>query len=546
MNVISRLASAVLLAFALPLQGLAQTPADPVEHVDLGVYSALRAEGLGHSQVMTFAGDLTDGIGARLTWSPNMRKAYLWSQATLRGLGAANVHLEDIGEDGLSWRQTNAWMRMSSPDAMVFVAQAAPWSVSSHGAVTGRVVRVEIKGDADFAKYRGKLRGKIVFMGEPRPVPMPFDPLASRFTDAQLASGDAQANVKQYYATRKAHLAAMSARIALKTRVDAFLRRESILGLVLESPDGDHGGGTGDLAVDNEDMPGAAQWTVNHRPTYPILVTAAEDFGRVSRLLDKGVDVKVQFLIAAQTAAKREHSYNVVADIPGSDPDLRSQVVIVGAHLDSWAAGTGATDDGAGVAVALEAVRILKAVNARPRRTIRIVLYGGEEEGLFGSNSYVERHLGAVPRSEAPDQRNIPVKGWRAAAGPLRTLPDYAQLSAAYNLDDGSGRIRGVFTGGNPALAAIFRQWIAPLKDLGAATVIDGPDWPADESSFSDIGLPGISLMQDPLDYDSRTHHTNMDVLERLVPADLAQAAVVEAVFLLNTANRDSLLPRPH
>jgi hypothetical protein len=545
MNIKPRLLPlAVLLALASPLQSLAQVSPERAEPIDLAAYSALRAEGLGHSQVMTFAGDLMDGIGARLMWSPNMAKAYAWSQSTLRGLGAINVHLEDIGEDGLSWRQTNAWMRLASPDSMVFVAQAAPWSAASHGAVTGRVVRVAIDSDADFAKYRGSLKGKIVFLGAPRPVPMPFEPLAVRYTDAELASGDAQAAVKRYYITRKAHLAAMAARGALKSRIGAFLQREGVLAVVLESRDGDRGGGTGDLAVDSSQMPGASPWRADRRSAYPILFTAAEDFGRVARLLDKGVDVKVQFEVDAQIGAKSEHGYNVVADIPGSDPQLRSQIVIIGAHLDSWAAGTGAADDGAGVAVTMEVVRLLETIHARPRRTVRVVLYGGEEEGLFGSNSYVERHFGAVPRSNAADQLYI-VKGWRAAVGPLRTLPDYPQLAAAYNLDDGSGRIRGVFTGGNPELAAIFRQWIAPLADLGATTVVDGPDWPADESSYTDVGLPGVSFIQDPLDYDSRAHHTNMDTLERLIPADLAQAAVVEAVFVLNTANRDQLLPRP-
>jgi len=543
MKVMSRLRSAVLLAFALPLQGLAQVPVDPVEPIDLGAYAAIRSEGLRDSQVMTFAGDLADGIGARLMWSPNMRKAYAWSQSTLRGLGATDVHLEDIGEDGLSWRQTNAWMRLSSPDSMVFVAQAAPWSVSSNGAVTGHVVKVEINQDADFAKYRGKLNGKVVFLGRLRAVPIPFQPFASRLTDAQLASGEAVSDIKRYFATRKAHLASMAAREAFRARLDAFLRREHVLAVVLESRDGDNGGGTGDLAIDTSAMPGGTPWEPAHRPSYPILFTAAEDFGRVARLVDKGVDVKVQFEIDAQAGPKPEHGYNVVADIPGSDLALKSQIVIVGAHLDSWAAGTGATDDGAGVAVALEVVRILKAVNAKPRRTIRIVLYGGEEEGLYGSQSYVARHFGDVPTSA--DQANVSIKSWREAAGPVRTLPEYAQLSAAYNLDDGGGRIRGVFTGGNARLASILRQWIAPLKDLGVSTVMDSPDWPADGSSYSHVGLTMMSFLQDPLDYDSRSHHTNMDVMERLSPDDLAQAAVVEAIFVLNAANRDKILPKP-
>jgi hypothetical protein len=543
MKVTSWLLSAILLAFAWPIQGWTQVPTHTVEPIDRGAYAAIRAEGLRNSQVMTFAGDLADGIGARLMWSPNMRKAYAWSQATLRGLGAADVHLEDIGHDGLSWRQTNAWMRLSSPDSMVFVAQAAPWSVSSHGAVTGDVVRADLESDADFARYHGKLEGKIVFLGRPRPVPIPFQPFASRLTDTQLASGEAVSDIKRYFATRKAHLDSLAAREAFKSRLGAFLRREHVLAVVLESRDGENGGGTGDLAVDTSAMPGETPWEPAHRPTYPILFTAAEDFGRVSRLIDKGVDVKVQFEVDVQAGTRPEHGYNVVAEIPGSDPRLTSEIVILGAHLDSWAAGTGATDDGAGVAIALEVVRILKAVNAKPRRSIRIVLYGGEEEGLYGSQSYIEHHFGNVP--SAAGQDSIPIIGWREPSGPVRTLPEYSKLSAAYNLDDGGGRIRGVFTGGNAALASIYGQWIAPLKDLGVSTVVDAQDWPADASSYHHINLNGITFLQDPLDYDSRSHHTNMDVLERLSRDDLAQAAVVQTIFVLNTANRDRPLPKP-
>lgn len=351
--------------------------------------------------------------------------------------------------------------------------------------------------------------------------------------------------MQHYYETRTEHLAAMSARNAFSVRRAAFLASEHVLAVVIQSRDGANGGGTGDLTIDNSEMPGKTQWIKGCRPNFPIIYTSVENFGRVWRLSSAKVPVKVEFQVDTEVFSEHEHGYNVVGDIPGQDPRLTNQIVLLGAHLDSWASGTGATDNGAGVAITLEAVRILKALNLKPRRTIRVVLYSGEEEGLLGSAAYARQHLGHVPRSTEPDQLLIPVDGWRKKIGPLKIEPGYSSFSAAYNVDDGGGRIRGIFTGGNSTLAEIFRQWIEPLKDIGVSTVIDGPDWPADQSTFTEIGLPGLMYLQDPIDYDSRSHHTNMDTMERLIPGDLAQAAVVSAIFAINTADCNDLLPKP-
>jgi hypothetical protein len=528
------LACAMLLGHAVPSR--AQAP-------DPRLYEAIRKEGLERSRVMGFASGLADGIGGRLMGSPNMRRAYDWSLVELTGLGLTNVHLEPIGTFGLNWRQTRAWVRMSSPDSMMYVAQAAPWSVATHGPVEGEVIAVELDNDADLSRLRGHLAGKIVLLGPLRPTPPPGQ-LLTRYTDDEVLGGAAAQAVTVYYKTVGERRIRQAQEALFKARRDAFLAAEGVRAVILPSRETDAGGGGGLLAIDGSEL-GGRPWIAAERPPFPIAYVAIEDFGRAWRLARSGAAVRLELDIQTQEAGQAEPGYNVVADLPGSDPALAPQIVLAGAHLDSWAAGTGAVDNGAGVAATLEAVRILKALSLKPRRTIRVVLYGGEEQGLLGSEAYARQHLGHVPRSTAPDQMALAVEGRRQKIGPLQTQPAYETFSAAYNLDGGSGRIRAVFAGGNPALAATYRDWIAPLKDLGVLAVYDGPHWPADQSTFTEIGLPGISFLQDPLDYDSRAHHTNLDTLERISPQDLSQAATVLAIFLINSANADARLPRP-
>jgi carboxypeptidase Q len=513
-------------------------PAPPSnEMIDAHLMTQIRNEGLQNSRAASFVSDLADGVGARLMGSPNMRKAYAWSLATLTKLGASNAHLEDIGEFGLSWRQNNAWMRLSSPDSMVFIAQASPWSVSSHGIQEAEAVAVEIASEADFEKYRGKLKGKIVLLGPMRDVPQPTVPFSHRWSGEDLRNGKASEAQRRYWATVDQHRSDQAKRTALNTNIGKFLTEEHVSAVVMPSRNAPDGGGTGDLEIDNPNLTSKG-WTVDTRVAFPVILAAVEDFGRVWRLSTRGTAVRIQFDVDTEELGEHEHGYNVVAQITGSDPRLRREIVLVGAHLDSWASGTGAADNGAGVAACLEVVRILWAVHARPRRTIRIVLYTGEEEGLFGSKGYVSTHLARQAQDTAV--KNGVVTGQDG----LQILPDYPRFSAAYNIDHGSGRIRGVFTGQNAQLAAIFRQWIAPLRDLGVEQVIDERNYPADQSSYTSVGLPGISFVQDPLDYDSRAHHSNLDTVERISPGDLAQAATVLAVFVMDTADRDALLPR--
>jgi Zn-dependent M28 family amino/carboxypeptidase len=280
----------------------------------------------------------------------------------------------------------------------------------------------------------------------------------------------------------------------------------------------------------------------------PVVVMAIENYGRISRLLAHNVPVKVEMNVDVKFTGDHEHGYDTVAEIPGTDPALKDQVVMLGGHLDSWASGTGATDNGAGTIVAMEAVRILKALNIQPRRTIRIALWSGEEEGLFGSRGYVKNHYGSFPLSTDPDQVKLP-EYIRKAAGPIETKPEWKDLDVYFNVDNGSGRIRGIYLQGNAAAAPIFAQWIAPLKDLAVTTITMANTGGTDHLSYDAVGLPGFQFIQDSLDYESRTHHSNQDVYERLQPGDLAQIATVEAIFVYNAAMRDAMFPRkpmPH
>jgi hypothetical protein len=506
---------------------------------DLALYQAIRDEGLTRGQAMTYATSLVDGVGARLMGSPNMRRAYDWSLARMRELGLSDPRLEPIGPFGLSWRQVRAWARMIAPSDAAFAAVAAPWSMATKGAIESEAVAALLDTDEDLARAKGQLAGKIVLLGAPKPASA-VEPAVVRYTDEAVLKGDAAEAVRAYYRTVTERRARQGREALFKARRNAFLAAEGVVAVVLDAG----GGEPGVLHVDGSDL-GGRPWLVAERPAFPAICLAGEAYARCWRLAQAGTAVRLQLEIATEEGDPAEPGYNVVAEIPGADPKLRAQIVLAGAHLDSWAAGAGAADNGAGVAATLEAIRILRVLNLKPRRTIRVVLYGGEEQGLYGSEAYARQRLGFIPRSTAPEQLALPVEVRRAKVGSLNKGAEYEDFSVAFNLDGGSGRIRGVFTGGNPALAELYRAWIAPLKDLGVLAVHDGPHWPADQSTFTEIGLPGISFLQDPLDYDSRAHHTNLDALERLSPDDLAQAATVLAVFLINSANADARAPRP-
>ncbi len=561
-NSVARLSAVALLSAAVtlyaadkpkPKPSTAPAQVDPyaevqpaTENLDLTMYQRIRDEGLNHSHVMEFASALADGIGPRLTASPNAKKANEWTRDTLTKIGLENAHLEDWGEFGLGWQQLNTWARMVTPDTAVLILQATPWSPSTAGPVTGDVALVNIQTEKDIDQYKGKLAGKVVLLGAMRDVPPVDKPLFERYTDKELEelAGFPVSDRSGLPPEMMARIRARTERLRLLDKIAQFLADEKVAAVIEPSRDGENGGGSGGTFFDDNGATlGRTPYVAASRVKVPVAVAAIESYGRLYRLTQAHVPTTVEIDIETKFTGEHEHAYDTIAEIPGTDPKLKDQVVMLGGHLDSWIAGTGATDNGAGTIVAMEAVRILKALGVKPRRTIRIALWTGEEQGLFGSKGYVKEHFGSAPLSTAPDQLALP-EFMRRASGPLEVKPEQKLISAYFNVDNGSGKIRGVYLQGNAAIAPIFAQWIAPLKDLDVTTLTMRNTGGTDHLSFDAVGIPGFQFIQDNLDYESRTHHSNQDVYERLQAADLKQIATVEAIFVYNAAQRDQMLPR--
>jgi carboxypeptidase Q len=363
-----------------------ESPQPAKENLDLTMYQRIRDEGLGHSHVMEYASALMDGIGPRLTGSPNMKRANEWTRDQLAAMGCSNAHLEDWGEFGMGWQQLNTWVRMASPDAAVFIAQAAPWSPATHGAVQAPAIWMDIKKEEDLKPFKGKLNGKIVLLGEMREVKPVDKPLFERVDDKDLAK------IAEYPISPEDEFARFMKdfpkRLELQDKIRDFFASEHVLAVVLPSRDGRNAGGSGGTIFDD----GSLGWSSYKRDKalpVPVVVTAIENYGRVYRLLKANVPVTIEMNVDTRFTGDHEHGFDTIAEIPGTDPKLKDEVVMVGGHLDSWASGTGATDNGAGTVVAMEVMRILNALQVKPRRTIRIGLWSGEEQGLFGSRGYV-------------------------------------------------------------------------------------------------------------------------------------------------------------
>ena len=511
-------------------------PQPAVESLDLGMYERIRSEGMAHGKAMDFAIALCDDIGPRLTGSPNMKRANDWSRDTLAKIGLENAHLEDWGEFGMGWYQINTWGRMVTPEPEPIWMQAAPWSVGTRGPVSGEIVFIHLIDASQVDRFKGTLKGKIVLLGAVRQLPEIDQPLSYRYSDEELkelegpnpprrATGPPPGDTPQRIERR---------RIAeLRQRAVKMAVEEGAAAILLPPHEEGRNVPTGLLLDDNGvELVRRAELRENAVPI-PYAVVMTEHYNRLARLAQAHVPVTVEVNIQTAFTGDHEHGFNTIAEIPGTDPQLKDQVVMAGGHMDSWLSGTGATDNGAGAVVAMEAIRILRALDVKPRRTIRIGLWSGEEQGEFGSGGYVSQHFGK----------------FAAASGPLTTTKDWETLDAYFNVDEGGGRLRGIYTQGNYGVAPIFAQWIAPLKDLGVTTITNRIDVGSDHESFDAVGLPGFEFLQDELDYETRTHHSNLDTVDHLHAADLEQAAIVEAIFLWNSSERDAMLPRkpfPH
>lgn len=518
-----------VLMMALAVSGAAAAG----EPVDLDMVGRIRQEAFHRSQVMDTLTHLTERIGPRLTNSPQMAQANAWTRGKFADWGLANIHDEAFDDFGRGWEFSNASVQMLGPRTLPLHALPKAWTPGTDGPVEGEAMLVNIKKTEDFEKYRGKLAGKILLLGEAREYAPGQKPDFHRHDDAGLAELQAFAVPKDEKKARAERAKEYAERHALVRATNEFLAKEGALAAI-----GISGWDNGIIRVG-----GGGSRKAGEPVGIPELAMAAEHYNQLARALERGETVKLRVDVAARfTDATDQPGYNTIAEIPGRGAKA-GEIVMIGAHMDSWHTGTGAADNAAGVAVMMEAMRILKAVGAKPDRTIRIALWSGEEQGLVGSQAYVAKHFAAYPEPTDPAQRALPVS-LREPTGPLRKMRDYDRLSAYFNMDNGSGRFRGIYAQENLAAVPIFEAWLAPFHDVGATTVATRNTGSTDHIAFDAVGLPGFQFIQDRLDYFTNVHHSHLDTWDHVQPEDLKQAAAIVASFAWHAATRQEKLPR--
>lgn len=506
----------------------------------------IRDEGMNRSQAMATIRYLTDVIGPRLTNSPGQKRANQWTKQQLEKWGLTNAIVDPWGEFGRGWELKRfSAMVTAGEQTTAFRAYPKAWSPSTNGPVTADVVYFDAASDADLERFKGKLKGAIVLLAPDRPVSDIFKPTATRQTDDELAKLES-AKPAGPQPPAPAPTEQQKAAQLFNYNKTKMLFDEGAA-VVIDSGFGVDGG---TIRVMGANLPPAAPGTPpnfalraaskNAPATIPQIVAEVEQYNRLVRLIKQGVPVKMTVDLQAQFNDNDLQGYNTIAEIPGTDPALKDEVVMVGAHLDSWHAGTGATDNGAGSTVAMEAVRILQAAGLKPRRTIRIGLWTGEEQGLLGSRGYVAKNLGTI--GDGSDADAFKVLGGQQL--PITKKPAHDKFAAYYNLDNGTGQIRGIYLQGNEQLRAIFKDWLTPFKDWGATTVTINNTGGTDHLGFDALGLPGFQFIQDPIEYFTRSWHTTQDVSDRILEEDLKRSAVIMATFAYNTAMMNERLPR--
>lgn len=541
----------VLLAIALLMPNfvMGQTAAKPA--ADDSAVVKIKDEGMNRSQAMATMRYLTDVIGARLTNSPAQRRANRWTKEQLEKWGMKNAAVDPWGEFGRGWELKKFTASVSLPDEyMNFRAYPKAWSPSTAGAITGNVVFVDATDEAGLEKYKGKLKGAIVLTTPAREVKPGFEPSATRVSDENLAQAEAakppvagnpaqqftptpQQIAAAQFAARRVHFYVEEGAAVLvePSTTDAGTIRVMGANLIPPAPTA---GATGPA----NPFGGLRVYSKNAPATLPQLVAETEQYNRLLRLLNQNVPVKMTVELDARFYDDDLQGYNTIAEIPGTD--LKDEVVMIGAHLDSWHSGTGATDNGAGVVVVMEAMRILQASGLKPRRTIRVALWTGEEQGLLGSRGYVAKNFATI--GDGSD-----AAAFGAMSGGKRTInkkPGYDKFAAYYNLDNGTGQIRGINMQGNETLRPIFREWLTPFKEMNASTVTVNSVGGTDHLAFDAVGLPGFQFIQDPIEYFPRTWHTTQDVVDRILEEDLKRSAIIMATFAYNSAVSNEKLPR--
>jgi carboxypeptidase Q len=535
-----RIPAAALLTAAAIAVPIAQ---QPVEKLDYATIAQIRDEGLNRSQVMDHVSWLSDVYGPRLTGGPGIMQASDWAIKKLGEWGLVNAHRETWAF-GKGWSLVRFSAHMVEPQVQPLVGFPGSWSPGTNGPVVAEVVRVQIDTEADFEKYRGKLAGKIVLTQPERAVAMLEGTIVHRMGEKEIeeavttpiprprAGGPGRGRGGDPADDEAAAGRGRGGAQALRGRIAQFFKAEGVVATFDRGGDNVFASVGSDLSFQQQRTDGGTIFPTGNQSRgadagagVPGVTLAVEHYNRMVRILAKNIPVKVELNLETKFYDETTpNGFNTIAEIPGTDPVLKDEVVILGAHFDSVAAATGATDNATGSAAMMEAMRILKAIGAKPRRTIRIALWGGEEEGLLGSRAYVREHFA--------DPATMAVK------------PEHAKVAAYFNSDNGTGRVRGVWMQSNLAVRPIFEQWIAPLKDLGVVALAPRSVSSTDHVSFDNVGLPGFQFMVDRLEYQSRTHHSTMDVYDRVQRDEMVQQATVIAIFAYDAAMRDEKLPR--
>lgn len=485
------------------------------EKVDMAAIDQIKKEGLEHSKVMDIAFQLTDVAGPRLTNSPGFFRAANWAKTELAKWGLTNATLEPWGDFGKSWELKKSYIALTAPYYRPMIGYPKTWTKGSGGLQNAEILLIKATDSAGLESYRDKVKGKILLLYRTDTLKQSFKSDANRHTDEDLDKMAAAAPPAPLdtAALRRRRGGGNRGALTLANTLREMALKEGALAILSMSPRGMDG----TLFVQ-----GGGAYT-GKDPENPLdMMIAMEDYMSLLRLTNSGYPVKLALDVQTEFSSKDLKGYNVVAEIKGTD--LSNEIVMLGGHLDSWQGATGATDNAAGCAVMMEAIRIIKESGLKPRRTIRIALWSGEEQGLLGSRAYVKNHFA--------DPANMVLK------------EDHGKVSAYFNLDNGTGKIRGIYLQGNEQLRPVFTQWLAPFNSLGAKTVTISNTGGTDHLAFDAVGIPGFQFIQDEIEYDTRTHHTNMDSYDHLIGADLTQAATIVAAFVFNAANRDDKLPR--
>ena len=514
-------------------------PARPF--VDTTAIAAIKDEALKHSEVMQTLSYLCDVYGPRLTWSPEYRQAAQWTSGKLKEWGLQDIHFENWAPLGKGWTLKKFSAQVLAPRAFPLIAYPKAWSPSTDGPVRGELVYLKAGAESDLDAFKGKLKDAIVLLDASRPLRAHFQADATRLTDSALvrfANADiSQAQMMPDSSMMQYYIKMMQ----WSAKKIAFCQKEGAAVIINNSPMGDDGtvftqeASSGYVPQGLSDLfsPSTSAYGEKAPTVVPQVSIATEDYNRIMRMIDKGQKVTAEINLEV-SMTKPDSAFNIVAEIPGTD--LKDEIVMIGAHFDSWHTGTGATDNGTGTAVCMEAVRIIQKLGLKPRRTIRIGLWAGEEQGLLGSRAYVAKHFA--------EQEGDFLSAMMGRGGPIKKKAEFDKFSVYFNNDNGTGKVRGMWMQGNELVRPIFREWLSKYNDPTAQTLSLSNTGGTDHLSYDGVGLPGFQFIQDWIDYNARTHHSNEDVWDRAQDGDLKQASAMMAIFAYNAAMQPEKFPR--